>query len=81
MLVLTRKAGEQIVVPACEVTITVLEIRGNKISLGISAPAQIAVHRGEIWMRICRAVDAVAPDSMSWPFTGGHGRDELASQQ
>ena len=63
MLVLTRKAGEQIVVPECEVTITVLKIKGKKIRLGISAPAEVAVHRGEIWRRICRDIVGIAPDS------------------
>ena len=52
MLVLSRKVGEKVVLPECEVTITVLKMAGNKVQLGISAPDGLAVHREEIWRRI-----------------------------
>jgi carbon storage regulator len=48
MLVLSRKEGEQIVVPEYELTVTVLEIHGERVRLGISAPAEVRVYRGEI---------------------------------
>ena len=54
MLVLTRSIGEQIVVPECEVTITVVAVQGKKVRLGVSAPARLAVHREEVWRRICQ---------------------------
>jgi len=57
MLVLSRKAGERIVVPQCELTVTVLEIAGSRARLGFSAPPGIAVHREEVWQRKC-AFDA-----------------------
>ena len=52
MLVLTRKLGEEIVIPSLEVTIRVVEVRGEKVRLGIEAPTEIAVHRKEVWDRI-----------------------------
>ena len=52
MLVLTRKLGERIVVPEIGLSITVLKLRSNQVSLGIKAPAKVAVHRGEVWQRI-----------------------------
>ena len=52
MLVLSRKSGEKIVAPRCGLTITVLAIEGNKVRLGISAPAGIAVYREEVWSRL-----------------------------
>lgn len=52
MLVLSRKAGEEIVVPACRLTVTVLSIEGKKVRLGISAPRGIVVHRTEVLDRI-----------------------------
>jgi len=52
MLVLTRKCGEKIVMPQQEVVITVLEVRGDRVRLGIEAPADIRIHRQEIWQRI-----------------------------
>jgi carbon storage regulator len=51
MLVLTRKAGETIVIGS-QIRITVLEIQGRQIRLGIEAPSQIPVHRGEVYERI-----------------------------
>ncbi len=53
MLVLSRKVGESIVLPDCHVTITVLASHGNRIRLGVTAPHDIAVHRKEVWTRIC----------------------------
>lgn len=52
MLVLSRKLGEQIVVPDCELTVTVIAVKGTTVRLGISAPAAVAVHREEIWRQI-----------------------------
>jgi carbon storage regulator len=51
MLVLSRRIGEKIVVPACELTITLVAIRGNRVRLGIAAPGDIAVYREEVWLR------------------------------
>jgi len=51
MLILTRRAGESIMV-GDEVTITVLGINGNQIRIGIDAPRQITVHRKEVYERI-----------------------------
>ncbi len=51
MLVLTRKAGESIVI-GNQVRVTILEIQGRQIRLGIEAPGDIPVHRGEVYERI-----------------------------
>jgi carbon storage regulator len=48
MLVLTRKLGERILVPECALELTVLAVQGNTVRLGISAPREIAIHRGEL---------------------------------
>lgn len=47
MLVLTRKLGEEIVVNN-NITIKVVEIRGDKIKLGFEAPREVPIHRKEI---------------------------------
>jgi carbon storage regulator len=52
MLVLTRKLGERIVLPSCEVTITVTAIAGNRVHMGISAPLHVKIHREEVWKRV-----------------------------
>ncbi len=51
MLVLSRKIGEKVVLPDCGVTITVLAVHGHRVRLGITAPAEISVHRDEVWRR------------------------------
>lgn len=51
MLVLTRKAGESIVIGS-DIRVTVLEIQGRQIRLGIEAPTAVSVHRGEVYERI-----------------------------
>ena len=52
MLVLSRKSGEEIVLPSCGVTIAVVRISANKVRLGIQAPPEASVHRREVWDRI-----------------------------
>ena len=51
MLVLTRKLGENIRI-GDNVKITVLEVRGAQVKLGIEAPPEVIVHREEIYERI-----------------------------
>jgi len=58
MLVLTRRIGEQIVMPGIGVSITVLESRAGAIRLGISAPAEIVVLRQELYSRIVRGQES-----------------------
>lgn len=48
MLVLSRKKNESIVI-ADHITITVVEIRGDKVRLGIVAPKEVPVHRQEVF--------------------------------
>ena len=51
MLVLTRKSGEAINI-GDEITVTVLEIRGNQVRLGIQAPLSVTIHRRELYEKI-----------------------------
>jgi len=51
MLVLTRRSGESIIV-GDEITITVIEIKGNSVRLGIDAPSDVRIFRKEIYDRI-----------------------------
>ena len=53
MLVLSRKKNESIVV-GDDITIVVVEIRGDKVRLGIEAPKEVPVHRSEVYEAIHR---------------------------
>ena len=53
MLVLSRKKNESIVIDD-DITIVVVEIRGDKVRLGIEAPKEVPVHRREVFDAIRR---------------------------
>ena len=50
-MVLTRKAGQSIVI-GDDIEVTLLEIDGGKVRLGIQAPHSVPVHRMEIYLAI-----------------------------
>ncbi len=51
MLVLTRRPGESVVI-GNNIVVTVLEVRGEQIRLGIDAPRSVTVHREEIYRQV-----------------------------
>lgn len=53
MLVLSRKKNESIVINN-DITIVVVEIRGDKVRLGVEAPKEVPVHRQEVYEAIKR---------------------------
>ena len=54
MLVLSRKKNESIVIND-DITIVVVEIRGDKVRLGVEAPKEVPVHRREVYDAIKRS--------------------------
>lgn len=59
MLVLSRKKNESIVIND-DITIVVVEIRGDKVRLGIEAPKEVPVHRNEVYEAIRRSQETAS---------------------
>ena len=51
MLILTRRIGETLMI-GDDVTVTILNVKGAQVRLGIAAPKDVPVHREEIYRRI-----------------------------
>ena len=65
VLVLTRRANQSIMI-GHEIVVTVLEVRGDQVRLGIKAPRSIDVHREEIFAQLQQANrDAVKPSKQA----------------
>ncbi len=64
MLVLTRRTNESLII-GHDIVITVLEIRGDTVRIGIRAPREVSVHREEIYARLRAANEAAAGNAAS----------------
>lgn len=80
MLMLTRRPGERVVIGE-DVFVTVLEVSGQTVRLGIDAPDGVSIYREEIWLSVKeenRAAASAAADSLptdAAPPPGGAGDD------
>ncbi len=54
MLALSRKKNEAIVIDNC-IEVTILEIKGDQVKLGINAPKEIPIYRKEVYLQIQEA--------------------------
>jgi len=68
MLVLSRKKDESIVINN-DIRIVVVEIRGDKVRLGVEAPKEVPVHRQEVYEAIARGEPA-PPAEVAVPDPG-----------
>ena len=57
MLALTRKKGESIIVNN-DIEISILELRGDQVKIGISAPKEVPVYRKEVYLQIQKENEA-----------------------
>lgn len=77
MLILARKLGESIAI-GDDIRITFLDFNGKQLRIGIDAPRQVAVHRGEIYQLIQaqnrQAADSDVPLADLWGRLTGRGR-------
>ena len=64
MLVLTRRTNESLII-GHDIVITVLEIRGDTVRIGVRAPREVSVHREEIYAKLRNENQAAAGVSAS----------------
>ncbi len=64
MLVLTRRPGESIMI-GDDVVVTVLDVRGDVVRVGIKAPRSVQVHREEVYRELQKANQEAASPSDS----------------
>jgi carbon storage regulator len=67
VLVLTRRAGESIVI-GHDIVVTVLEVRGDDVRIGVNAPREVDVHREEVYAELRSVNEAAAspaPDAVA----------------
>lgn len=69
MLVLSRRIGEEVVI-GDNIVVTIVDVRGDMVRLGIDAPREIAVNRAEVR-------EAVAQANLASITTGDEGLDAL----
>jgi carbon storage regulator len=75
MLILTRRAGERVVI-GDDVLVTVMEVSGQTVRLGIAAPQGLPIYREEIWLSVKeenRAAAESAADALPAPAPGAVG--------
>ncbi|MFN9368884.1 MAG: carbon storage regulator CsrA [Planctomycetia bacterium] len=77
MLVLSRKKDESIVIND-NITIVVVEIRGDKVRLGVEAPKEVPVHRREVFEAIARGEPVDEPPLPN--AARDMGREERSSE-
>lgn len=86
MLILTRKQGESVAI-GDEIQVTVVEIQGKQVKLGVRAPREIAVHRQEIYEKIqqenirASQVDDFDLSEIKQALTGDESGEETAEEE
>ncbi len=77
MLVLTRRPGESIMI-GDDIVVTVLDVRGDVVRVGIRAPRSVQVHREEVYLELQKVNrEAASPsesavEALSELLKGGH---------
>jgi carbon storage regulator len=62
VLILTRRVGENVVI-GDDIVVSIVEIRGDAVRIGIQAPRSVSVHREEVWLELQRANEGAASPS------------------
>ena len=85
MLVLTRRSSQSIVIGK-DIVVTVLEVRGDQVRIGVSAPRDVDVHREEVFLelqetnRSAASPSAEAVEALGQLLPPAEGRSEQSPQ-
>ena len=79
MLVLTRRVGQQIVLPGCGVTIDVVGVTKSHVRIGVEAPSDVQVFRSEILNRNHRQRESRPESGAEVTMQAAEGADESES--
>jgi carbon storage regulator len=74
VLIITRRPGEKIVL-GDEITLTVMEVSGQTVRLGIDAPKSLPIYREEIWAAVKQENEAAAKAGAMPPLPKAAARD------
>jgi carbon storage regulator len=66
MLTISRRVGERILI-GDEIVVEIVEVSGNNVRLGITAPAELRIYREELWARVKQENEAAARADFSAP--------------
>lgn len=69
MLVLSRHIDESIQI-GDDVTVTILEVKGKQIRIGVTAPSDVEVHREEVYVRVMREQFTLRKSEIQWGTIG-----------
>jgi carbon storage regulator len=78
VLILTRRVGENVIV-GDDIVISVIEVRGDAVRIGIRAPRSLSVHREEVWLELQRANAQAASTSDEAIGSAVSGLNDLVS--
>lgn len=70
MLILSRKVGESLVIPQFDIEVVLVEIKGDKVRIGIDAADDVDIFRREVW----RAIQRDAGKRVTGEMPGGGNR-------
>jgi carbon storage regulator len=80
MLILTRRAGERVVIGE-DVLVTVMEVSGQTVRLGIAAPQGLPIYREEIWLAVKEENRAAAEAADALPAGAAANSADVLSEQ
>ena len=63
MLVLSRKRGERIMI-GNNIELTIVDVRGGTVRLGLDAPKEVAIYRGEVFRRVQDELSQLVPEEV-----------------